>query len=153
MGEDELKRCERHGRPFSVIIADIDWFKKINDTYSHATGDEVIQAVGRILSKSVRNIDIVGRYGGEEFLIIAPEANVDQTVEIIAKRIQTAMRSHPIETASGPLKVSLSIGVSGKQRTSETLAALIHQADLALYRAKQSGRDRIEYAVTKTQAG
>lgn len=141
-GERELKRCLRFERPFSVIIGDIDWFKKINDTYGHRVGDEVIQAIGKLLKSSVRTIDIVCRYGGEEFVILLPEINGKGAAEIVCARISKQLNETPFSTSAGILKVTLSLGVAENQGKSSDLALLIHRADVALFEAKRAGRNR-----------
>ncbi len=143
LGEHEYRRCERYGRPFAVIMIDIDHFKKINDSHGHGVGDEVLQQVSDVLKRSSRTSDIVGRYGGEEFLIFLPEAVSSQAHTIVAERIQSGIRRKVFETSAGPLRVTLSMGVSDNQFESQALHTLIERADASLYEAKRSGRDII----------
>ncbi len=142
LGEREFKRCLRYQRPFSVIIADIDWFKKVNDNHGHRVGDEVIQGIAKILKANVRAIDIVGRYGGEEFLILLPETDSKLAVQAVCARIQKALKDNSLTTSVGQLKVTLSLGVSDNTEEKVELPLLIHRADVALYEAKRSGRNR-----------
>lgn len=122
----------------TVVMADLDYFKRVNDAHGHAVGDEVLVDVGRRLRASVRAGDLVGRYGGEEFLIImrGDEAGTAEIVE----RVLTAFRASPIATSAGPIDVRVSLGVS--IITDEGLAQAIRNADRALYESKRSGRDR-----------
>jgi diguanylate cyclase (GGDEF)-like protein len=148
-GEREFTRCERYHRNFSVIMVDIDWFKRINDTYTHRVGDEVIQETARRLALSVRSIDIVGRFGGEEFLVLLPETEQRQASRMVAGRIQVLMRREPVQTSQGPIPISVSIGVAGAI-AGEKLSTVIHRADEALYAAKHQGRDRVVEATIDT---
>ena len=122
----------------TVVMADLDYFKRVNDGYGHAVGDEVLVEVGRRLRESVRAEDLVGRYGGEEFLLVlrGDEAGTAEIVE----RVLSNLRSSPFETSAGPIDVRASLGVSVV--TEEGLAQAIRNADRALYEAKRSGRDR-----------
>jgi len=140
-GEREFLRCERYRRPFSAIMVDIDCFKEVNDTYTHSVGDVVIQEVAQRLLTNVRAIDIVGRFGGEEFLILLPETEATQASNMVAARIQGSLRDKPVATSQGPLPISVSMGVAGSI-PGEKLSALIHRADEALYAAKHRGRDQ-----------
>lgn len=144
LGEREYSRCRRHGRNFSTLVIDIDWFKKINDGYSHQVGDLVIKSLAHILGKCTRSIDVVGRYGGEEFVVFLPEADARQAIEIVAHRIQTTVRQTEILTTKGALKFTLSMGVAQADGTEKDLADLIHRADLALYQSKHGGRDQVQ---------
>ena len=150
--QEELARTERERSPVGVILLDIDHFKRINDTLGHARGDEVLQEVAKRLTESIRPYDRVGRYGGEEFLIVAANCNLAETCKL-AERVRHRLCSTPVQSASGPIEVSASFGVSattiGEVRDSE---ALIVAADRALYHAKELGRNRVECLVSEPGA-
>jgi diguanylate cyclase (GGDEF)-like protein len=124
-------------------MLDIDQFKNFNDTYGHQSGDKILSVIANISSSVMREVDIIGRYGGDEFVALLPETKVEEAVSI-AQRLQTRARSARI-----PIKkrlfvsVSISIGIAAMDKTHENVAALIHHADEALYRSKRSGRDKI----------
>src|ERR1700736_4080307 len=142
----EHSRQLREGGTFGVILADIDHFKRINDTHGHLAGDAVLKETSRRMVACVRPYDTVGRYGGEEFLIVAP-ASDGAGASGLAERIRKAIESKPISTDSGEVRVTASLGVavSGHDKPFE-LHALLHLADEALYRAKDLGRNRSELA-------
>ncbi len=137
---------EREPRSVAVAIGDIDHFKKVNDTYGHAAGDEVLREVASRLTRSVRGYDAVARYGGEEFLIVLHGCEGRLGAER-AECIRLAINGSPVQTGAGPISISMSLGVAGandwEQQNSEQL---IHEADLALYRAKATGRNRVVLA-------
>jgi two-component system cell cycle response regulator len=145
--QDELARAfeesQRYERPLSLAMIDIDLFKKVNDTYGHAVGDEVLRAVSTLYKSSVRSTDLVARYGGEEFAVMMPETELNDAVTF-AEHIRTMIESAPIDTQAGPLKVTVSIGVAGVPRSRIiNPKGLIVAADNALYRAKKGGRNRV----------
>ena len=137
-GEDELARIHRTGSvpDFSLLMFDIDQFKMINDQYGHQVGDTVLADVVRTIEQTLRRPSAIGRYGGEEFLILLPETRRDQAVQI-AQRIQ----NHLSQTLAEP-KVTISVGLASA-RIDDTLYAMIGRADHALYMAKNSGRNQI----------
>ena len=141
--EGEFKRSKRYQVALSFVMVDIDHFKKLNDTYGHQVGDEVLQQVGRIIRESVRTTDTPGRYGGEEFCVLLPHTDPEGGVQLAA-RLHEAIRSATIRTQSGDLRITVSVGVSctagGEVKSPEEL---IHIADEALYVAKREGRDRV----------
>ena len=142
----EHSRQLRQGGSFGVVLIDLDHFKKINDTHGHLAGDAALKEVSRRMVASVRPYDTVGRYGGEEFVIVAPSCERSGAV-MLTERILTSLRSSPIETDRGPLSVTVSCGIAvssaGKPIEPQEL---LHMADEALYRAKERGRDRSEFA-------
>jgi len=142
----ELSRQVRERRPCSVILVDIDHFKLVNDTYGHLNGDEVLQGVARRLKECVRPYDTVGRYGGEEFLIIASGADARGTLAL-AERIRSALESVPVVTQAGEVHITASLGaaISTEGRGADP-QVLLRLADKALYRAKEQGRNRSELA-------
>ena len=137
---EALARANRSGRPLSVILTDIDHFKKVNDTHGHAVGDEVIKAVANVLASSARDIDIVARYGGEEFAIVLEECD-DESAVTIAERIREKVKELLFDGADGEFSVTLSLGVARYE--GQSLADLVDEADQALYAAKRGGRDQV----------
>ncbi|RJP93699.1 MAG: diguanylate cyclase [Desulfobacteraceae bacterium] len=136
----ELSRARRHGGLLGIGMCDIDHFKRVNDTYGHQTGDEVLCGLTHILSESIREYDSLGRMGGEEFLVITPmKAGTDPAS--VFDRLCTQVAESPITTRSGALSVTLSIGAAYATAES-TVDELLEAADAALYRAKKEGRNR-----------
>ncbi len=128
--------------PVSIIILDVDFFKKINDTYGHATGDLVLRRMGEYLKMTLRGTDQVGRYGGEEFLIVLPSTPLARAVEI-AERCRLQIESHEVKGFDQQsIQVTASFGVYCST-LHEDASSMIHHADMQLYRAKQSGRNRV----------
>ena len=128
--------------PTSCLLIDIDHFKKINDKYGHRSGDLVLKEVSRIIHQSVREIDVLARWGGEEFIVLLPETSSEDAVEI-AKRILTSVSHHIFSSFSE--QVTVSIGLSSiPSKSIDSAEKLIHVADVALYKAKANGRNRFE---------
>ena len=141
----EVERANRYGHQLSLILFDVDNFKQVNDTYGHQAGDAVLIAIAEIVRTVVRTIDIAGRWGGEEFLIICPDTDLQGAAEL-AERLRHAIAQHDFGTVGH--KTS-SFGVSLHQRNA-TLDELLAQADRALYRAKESGRNCVVLADEET---
>ena len=139
--ERELVRAERHGAPVGVIMADADHFKLINDTRGHAVGDRVLAIIASEIAAVVRPYDSVGRYGGEEFIIVAPDCGPHATWEL-AERIRRRIANSKVVAGGMSIKISVSLGIASGSRVSET-EKLLHAADTALYDAKSSGRNRV----------
>ncbi len=140
----ELSRQTREHRSFGVILVDIDHFKNVNDTYGHLCGDQVLQTVARRMKECVRPYDTVGRYGGEEFLIIAAASDAAGTMAL-AERIRGVVGSRPILTDGGEVRVTVSLGASiSTDAAGVDPQLLLHLADQALYRAKEQGRNRAD---------
>ncbi|MEB3198510.1 MAG: sensor domain-containing diguanylate cyclase [Candidatus Sericytochromatia bacterium] len=138
---EELRRAERYGTPLSVLIMDIDHFKRFNDTYGHQTGDEVLKAVARTIRASVRDVDVPGRYGGEELLVLMPETDMSGALAM-AERVREAIAGCRVSGPGGEaLHVTVSVGVATWPRHARTATALLEAADRALYRSKASGRN------------
>ena len=141
--EDEIARAHRYGTTLSLIMFDIDHFKKFNDTYGHLQGDVIIKEIANILRVSVRTIDFTARYGGEEFAVILPEVNVKGAV-VVAERIRKTIEQHPFKGEEGTLFVTVSIGVAEfKPARIRSASQLIAEADKALYQSKEMGRNQI----------
>jgi len=138
----ELARCRREGNTLGVILADVDHFKKINDHYGHASGDAVLVAVVQRIAATLRPYDLLGRYGGEEFLIIAPGCDLD-LAQKLAERVRVAVGSEPIDLGDDYATASLSLGVTLGTAESDP-EFLVAQADTAMYQAKRKGRNRVE---------
>jgi diguanylate cyclase (GGDEF)-like protein len=135
-----LGRAERHEFPVSLLLTDIDHFKKVNDTYGHPTGDEVLRRVAGILKASARKIDIVARYGGEEFACVL-EATDRAGARQLAERIRQEVEQQTFPSGKGPFKATLSIGIACTEDAREK-AEIIARADQSLYAAKHGGRNR-----------
>ena len=147
--QDELLRAfeeaERYERPLSLALIDIDFFKKINDTYGHAAGDEVLREVSNLFTSSTRAADIAARYGGEEFTVLMPETDLDDSVQV-AEKIRALIEEHTFNTEAGQIPVTVSIGVATYPRSRlQSARELIEAADRALYRAKRSGRNQVQF--------
>jgi diguanylate cyclase (GGDEF)-like protein len=141
----ELSRSQRQGTIVAVTMADLDHFKEMNDTYGHLGGDAVLREVTRRMRSVTRTYDAFGRYGGEEFLIVAPDSNAAGALNQ-AERLRKCVDDEPIEIFEGPVHVTVSLGVAVSRGVSEA-DPLLRAADEALYRAKRGGRNRVELAV------
>jgi diguanylate cyclase (GGDEF)-like protein len=138
----EIARSRRERVSLGVLIADLDHFKSVNDMYGHLTGDSVLREVTRRMQTDVRPYDAVGRYGGEEFLILLPGCNGSETLDK-AERLREAIVREAVETPSGPLKITISVGgVATGDWPGDTANQILQMADSALYRAKDEGRNR-----------
>ena len=139
----ELARASREGHPLSLLMVDLDRFKQINDTYGHQAGDAVLHEAARRMKSTVRSYDSVGRYGGEEFLIVLPGCDGDSAFEQ-AQRVREALANVPFVNGPQHLPVTCSIGAASRAFPSgEDADALLREADLALYHAKDSGRNQV----------
>jgi len=139
--EEEIKRAERYGEPLSLILLDIDHFKKVNDTYGHPAGDAVLKKLAALIRKTVREIDFPARYGGEEFALIILKSKA-KDAEKIAERLRKTVQKRVIKTESTEISVTLSLGIASYPDDATTREELIERADQALYKAKHSGRNR-----------
>ena len=141
--KDHMKRADKNASGFSVVLIDIDFFKKFNDTYGHQAGDEVLRQVGQVLKKSVKSKDLVARYGGEEMVIILADTNTNAAVKI-AQRICQNIGSRKFKLGEGlEVNVTISLGVATYPVHGRTSTELIEFADQGLYRAKESGRNQV----------
>ena len=146
--QDELARAfeesQRYQRPLALAMADIDFFKKINDTWGHAVGDEVLRAVAKKFRDSIRSTDLAARYGGEEFTVMMPETELQDAIAF-AEKMRALIAAEPVETQAGPVPVTVSIGVAAAPFTrTHTSRELIVASDKALYRAKKNGRNQVQ---------
>jgi two-component system cell cycle response regulator len=137
-----VARAEATSKPVCVLVFDIDHFKEVNDTYGHDAGDDVLREFAERLRRGVRNIDLVSRYGGEEFLLVMPETDAE-FAGAVAERLRSDVEKVAFQTRSGTFPVTVSIGIAEWQGASDTAEALIKRADTALYSAKRSGRNRV----------
>jgi diguanylate cyclase (GGDEF)-like protein len=139
----ELDRADRFDRPLTVVMADLDYLRNINNTYGHLAGDAVLIGIAKIIRESAREYDVVARFGGEEFAFLLPETTPEQAwpkVEAIRAAIEAA--EFPVSTSPTPLKVTMSFGIAGRQRSGQTPEEIVHNADVAVYQAKLAGRNR-----------
>lgn len=141
--ESEFKRAKRYNKELSIMIIDLDHFKYINDTYGHMAGDEVLREVSAAIKECQRETDFIGRYGGEEIVIILPETDL-HTSSNIAETVRKTVESRPVEFEGEVINVTASIGVSSLRKEHENFAMLFSEADEALYNAKKLGRNRVE---------
>jgi diguanylate cyclase (GGDEF)-like protein len=140
--DDELARSQRHGRPLSVLMLDIDHFKRVNDTYGHLAGDSVLRGLAALLQKRVRPTDKLGRYGGEEFCAILPETSHASATKI-ANELRELIAGYVFVADQQQIKATVSIGVGTLQTGVETATALYKSADAKLYEAKRTGRNKV----------
>ncbi len=147
--EKELNKQERNGGNISFVMLDIDFFKKVNDTYGHTSGDMILKGLSGILTDSIRNSDIVGRYGGEEFSIVLPEINAENAYRL-CERIRQAVESYRFSIGKEEIKITVSMGIYFKA-SNDTINSqdMMKRADEALYKAKQNGRNKVEVFVTE----
>ncbi len=143
LASKELLRAKRYERPLVVMMLDIDLFKSVNDTYGHKVGDDVIVAVASACREILREQDIFGRFGGEEFAILVPETTQEDGFRL-AERIRSQIESITFPSFPDGLNITLSIGLSGPMQPTTTIDQLLHQADTGLYKAKAKGRNRVE---------
>jgi diguanylate cyclase (GGDEF)-like protein len=145
--DTELNRSLRHGSPMSLLMLDVDHFKRINDTWGHAAGDQVLQGIGKLLRDCCRVYDVPGRYGGEEFCIVLPETKLGNTT-VVAERIRRRLEDTELPCGETSIAVTASIGIAGMDAPEDgdalSPAGLIERADRALYSAKNRGRNRVE---------
>lgn len=151
--ERELKRTQRgrsRSAPISVVLIDLDHFKRVNDTYGHLAGDVVLREAARRMQDAVRPYDSLGRYGGEEFLVVLPDCDVPGAIAL-AERLRHAVSREPIVLAEGKIQVTLSAGVATSGTTYHP-EDLVKAADTALYSAKRAGRNRVVVSESATCA-
>lgn len=142
LGRIEFTRADRMERSFCCMMLDLDHFKQVNDNYGHPVGDQVLQKFAEHCKCSVRDMDLVGRYGGEEILILLPETDLKTALEV-SERLRSSMEESPIAVSGQKINVTVSIGVSAKDENTRELETLVARADQALYIAKHKGRNRV----------
>ncbi len=148
--ENELARADRFDRPLTVVMADLDLLRNINNSYGHLAGDVVLAGVAQILARSVREYDIVARFGGEEFAILMPETPPDQALpRIEALRTVIEAASFTVSTSLTPIRATMSFGLAGREHQGQAPNDLIHRADVAVYQAKLAGRNRVSLATAE----
>jgi two-component system cell cycle response regulator len=139
---EEVVRCRRSGLPLAIIVADLDRFKRVNDTLGHAAGDELLKGIAGLLRGAMRaRIDWVARFGGEEFVVVLPDTPIEAAIAV-AERLRTAIASARFMYATGELTATASFGVAGGEDPQDA-ASLLARADALLYQAKAAGRDRV----------
>jgi diguanylate cyclase (GGDEF)-like protein len=141
----ELLRTDRRGSTAAILMADLDHFKRINDTFGHQTGDKALRIFSDCVRDSLRKDDIFGRYGGEEFIIFLPDTNNENAMKV-AERIRKSIQDNPLPTPKGKYEVTVSIGVASTQGCGLNVEKLIAAADIAAYESKQKGRNRVTSA-------
>jgi diguanylate cyclase (GGDEF)-like protein len=144
----EWSRSSRSGKPFAVVLLDLDKFKTVNDTLGHLEGDLVLARVGRILEQRCRHSNVVARYGGDEFIVLMPETEIDQA-QILGERVRSALAGDPLLRER---QVTCSVGVACFPLHGATIEELIRQADQAMYQSKSSGGDRVSTPPATRQA-
>jgi diguanylate cyclase (GGDEF)-like protein len=140
LGKRELDRAHRYERPLAAMMIDIDRFKRVNDSHGHAIGDLVLKELAHLLESNIRTIDILGRYGGEEFVILLPETSPESAYEI-AERLRKKVSDHTFKPESLKLHITISIGLAFSSGENSGLQDLIRRADDAMYRSKGAGRN------------
>jgi diguanylate cyclase (GGDEF)-like protein/PAS domain S-box-containing protein len=143
LARSELHRIDRYGGELALMMIDLDHFKAINDTYGHAVGDEALKMVAAVGRSSLRALDIFARYGGEEFVLALPQTHMEQAIQV-AERFRQTLSQTPVATQSSQLYITVSIGVAVAGPGSDGLDTLLKQADEALYKAKNNGKNRVE---------
>jgi diguanylate cyclase (GGDEF)-like protein len=144
--DEEMERARRYKSTFSLVMFDIDHFKKFNDTYGHVQGDLIIKEIARILTQSVRQVDFPARYGGEEFAVILPSVEAKGAL-VVAERLRKRVEKHEFRGEGGPLHVTISVGVAEfDQEGTYAASEIVREADKALYQSKEHGRNRVSCA-------
>jgi len=148
--ENRFNRAQKEGTPLSMVMADMDFFREVNEGYSHEVGDRYIVEVAKVFTSSFRKTDIVSRYGGDEFTILLPDTDLATAMAVTEEVRKNVEKLDFLDTLEGPdLRLSVSLGISSFPVTCATLAELKEQADKALYAAKHNGRNRVEHAPLK----
>jgi diguanylate cyclase (GGDEF)-like protein len=140
---DRFARFQRSGRPFAVLMLDLDHFKQVNDGYGHAAGDQVLADAGAILKQSIRSVDYAARYGGEEFALVLVDTSLDAAMDV-AERIRAVFESRRSAASDERVGVTVSVGVAWSRHEDAAPEQLLARADEALYGAKRGGRNRVQ---------
>lgn len=145
--ESELERARRAGQSVGVVMVDVDLFKNVNDQYGHLAGDAVLRAAAEVMRTLMRRYDAVGRYGGDEFLVVMPDCSPERAA-LFAERLRAGVGTDPVDTSEGLIPVTLSLGATVSREGAETdVKTLVQAADQALYQAKSAGRNRVHIVV------
>ena len=140
--KEEIERHKRYGHPLSMIMFDIDYFKRVNDTYGHQCGDFILKQIAETIENNLRSHDIFARYGGEEFCCLLPETSIEQAANL-AERFRQKISQKPYRYQDTNIDVTISLGVSTLNEETITAEMLLKKADTGLYAAKDAGRDRV----------
>lgn len=146
--EQEKGRSDRSRMPFSICLLDVDHFKKVNDVFGHLTGDQVLRGFSRALLPQMRITDYFGRYGGEEFMMILPQTQIEEA-RVCAERFRSTIENFRFPKPAPDIRLTVSIGIA-RYEVGESLETTIHRADIALYKAKEAGRNRVEIGLRET---
>ncbi len=142
LATSEIKRAARFDHPLALSVMDIDHFKSINDTYGHIIGDQALIALTRICQGNIRDIDVLARFGGDEFVVLFPEATPGEA-QVVMERVLQTLTAQPIDVSGKPVGLTVSVGIAGLVSESISLDTLLEYADQALYQAKEAGRNRV----------
>jgi diguanylate cyclase (GGDEF)-like protein len=142
LGKREFNRAQRFHRTLAVVMMDLDYFRNVNDEYGHAVGDQILRLVSERCKSSIREVDVIGRYGGDEFTIVCPEAGFDEA-QIVSERLRKQISRTPFITTVGPLNLTASMGIAVMTENTPDLAYMVDVADKAMYVAKHHGRDLV----------
>jgi diguanylate cyclase (GGDEF)-like protein len=142
--KEESERSRRYSRPLTIAMLDIDYFKRVNDQHGHELGDQMLVEVSRVMEAEIRDQDLCGRWGGEEFLILLPETSMEAACHVL-ERVRNAVGALRVRTGDESIAVTASLGVA-EHRAESNYSDTVNRADWALLKAKQSGRDRLERA-------
>ncbi len=142
--DEEIQRSRRFGKPLCLMILDLDYFKRVNDTYGHAAGDQVLRTTAQVMSSVIREVDVIARYGGEEFGVLLPETQQGEATSV-ADRIRSSLERQIFVVAGTEVRVTASVGLA-ELRPGEDREAALSRADRALYQAKELGRNRVQIA-------
>jgi diguanylate cyclase (GGDEF)-like protein len=141
--QHEMERSKRMNSPLSVGIIDLDHFKQVNDTYGHKAGDEVLRRIATLCRENLRTMDIIGRLGGEEFIILLPETTIDRAV-MVGNRLLKAFAATDIDVGTASIKITATLGITQLLPDDKEIDIIIRRADDALYKGKEAGRNRVE---------
>ncbi|MEX0787991.1 MAG: GGDEF domain-containing protein [Anaerolineales bacterium] len=145
LAEKEILRARRYVHPLSLLLLDLDLFKLVNDRYGHSVGDRLLRSAADLFSEQLRRSDWLGRYGGEEFMVILPETD-EKGARLVAERMRSAVKASPLKAGNTMVTVTVSVGGTDLRPEMQDIDAFLAHADAALYRAKERGRDRVEFA-------
>jgi diguanylate cyclase (GGDEF)-like protein len=143
-----LAHAGAHGEPLCVLVLDVDHFKAVNDAFGHAVGDQVLVRVAQACKQALRRFDLLGRMGGEEFLIVLPDTSLEVAMQI-AERLRRKVESLPLASLAPGLQITASVGAAETDHEADDLPELVRRADTAMYRAKDAGRNRVEMVTAR----